>query len=105
MVWDALASYPSAGVAYTEFTDSVSAASGDPTLCPKTYTATISPSTLTTFSLDTTNKKFQIYSDAYSQIGSYTVTLVGALVEVPSVTKSTTFTITVVDPCPTTTLI
>ena len=104
-VWDALANYPSSGVAYTEFTDTVSTASGDPTLCPKTYTATITPTTLTTFNLDTVNSQLQIYSGAYSQFGTYTVTLTGALTEVPTVQASTTFTIYLPDPCITTTLI
>ena len=58
-VWDTIANYPSSGVAYSDFTDTVSTASGDPTLCSKTYTATITgPSSLTVFSLDTTNSQF-----------------------------------------------
>jgi hypothetical protein len=55
-VWDAMAYYPSSGVAYTDFTDTVSIVSGDPTLCSKTYTATITPTTLTTFSLDSSTR-------------------------------------------------
>ena len=56
---DADAEYPSAGVAYTDFTDTVSATSGNPTLCSKTYTASITgPATLSTFYLDTVTSKF-----------------------------------------------
>ena len=57
--WDAVAYYPQPGPAFTEFTDTVSTAAGDPTLCQKTYSATITgPATLTTFALDTTTKTF-----------------------------------------------
>ena len=59
--YDAVAYYPSPGPAFTEFTDTVSTANGgDPTLCSKTYTATIAPAGLTTFSLDKTTKTFQL---------------------------------------------
>ena len=103
---DTLASYPSTEVAYTDFTDTVSTTSGDPTLCSKTYTATITgPTTLTTFNLDTATSRFQIYSSTYNQIGTYTVTLTGTVTEVPTKFASTSFTITVTDPCSTTTLI
>ena len=48
--YDAVAYYPSPGPAFAEFTDTVSTANGgDPTLCSKTYTATISPPTLPVF--------------------------------------------------------
>jgi len=101
-----LAFYPSTGVAYTDFTDTVSAASGNPALCSKTYSATISgPATLTTFNLDSTTSKFQIYSGAYNQIGTYTVILTGAVTEVPTKFATTSFNIIVADPCLTTTLI
>ena len=104
-VWDLLAYYPSPGPAFTEFTDTISVTAGDPATCPKTYTATITgPATITTFSLDTPTKTFQVYSGAYNQIGTYTVTLVGALVEIPTITKSTTFSVIVTDPCLTATL-
>lgn len=102
-VWDALAYYPASG--FTDFTDTVSNASGDPTLCSKTYTASITPTTLTTFILDTTLSQFQIYSGDYSQIGTYTVTLTGSVTEFPTISASTTFSIVVTDPCPTTSLI
>ena len=105
-VWDALAYYPLSGAAYSDFTDTVSTASGNPTLCSKTYTATISPPTsLSTFNLDTTQSKFQIYSGAYNQIGIYSVALKGAVTEEPTKFATTYFTITVTDPCLTTTLI
>jgi hypothetical protein len=85
MVGDTVANYPTSGIAYTDFTDSVSTASGDPTLCSKTYSATITgPAILTTFNLDTATSKFQIYSGAYNQIGTYTVTLTGAVTEFPA---------------------
>ena len=103
---DADAEYPSAGVAYTDFTDTKSAASGDLTLCSKTYTASITgPATLSTLNLNTVSSKFQIYSNVYNQIGTYTVTLTGTVTEVPTIFATTTFTITVNNPCPTTTLI
>jgi hypothetical protein len=104
-VWDTMAYYPSSGVAYTDFTDTISTARGDSTFCSKTYTATITPTTLTTFSLDSSTSQFLIYSDVYNQVGTYTVTLTGAVTEFPTVLATTTFTITVVDPCLTTTLI
>jgi hypothetical protein len=104
-VWDPIAYYPSSGVAYEDFNDTVSTSSGNLTLCPKTYTAQITPTTLTTFNLNTSNSRFEIYSGAYSQIGTYTVTLTGALIEFSSMQTSTTFTITVDDPCLTTALI
>ena len=66
-VWDLIANYPSPGPAFVEFTDSISAAASNPSLCPKTYSATIVPTaTLTTFVLDTASKTFQIYSGAYN---------------------------------------
>ena len=105
-VWDTLAYYPSSGAAFSDFTDTASTTSGDPTLCSKTYSVTISPtSALTTFSLDVVTKKFQIYSGDLSQIGTYTVTLTGAVTSATTQSATTTFTITVVDPCLTTTLI
>ena len=57
-VWDALAYYPRSGAAYTEFTDSASTTSGNPSLCPKTYTATIAPTPLTSFELDNAKRQF-----------------------------------------------
>ena len=57
-VWDTLANYPSSGAAYSDFTDTVSTAGGDPTICSKTYSATISPTTLSTFNLDPTLSQF-----------------------------------------------
>lgn len=57
-VFDAVAFYPSPGPAFTEFTDTKSTAIGNPDLCPKSYTATISPNTLSVFSLDTTTDTF-----------------------------------------------
>ncbi len=57
-VWDTLANYPSSGAAYSDFTDTKSTASGNPALCSKTYTATISPTTLSTFNLDALLSQF-----------------------------------------------
>ena len=57
-VWDPIAYYPAPGPAFSEFTDTVSVAAADSTLCPKTYTATITPSTISTFALDTATKTF-----------------------------------------------
>ena len=39
-VWDAEALYPTSGAAFSEFTDSVSTSNNDPSMCPKTYSAT-----------------------------------------------------------------
>ncbi len=104
-VWDALAYYPLSGAAYTEFTDSASTASGDPSLCPKTYTATIAPTPLTNFNLNAATRQFLIYSDSFSQVGTYTVTLRAEVILYPSKFATTSFTVTVQDPCLTTTLI
>lgn len=105
-VRDILASYPLTGVAYTEFTDTVSTASGNPILCSKTYTALITgPATLTTFSLDVATSKFQIYSDSFNQIGTYTVTLTGTVTAEPTKFATTTFSIIIVNPCLTKTVI
>jgi hypothetical protein len=65
-VWDPLAYYPSTGAAFTNFTDTVSSASGNPNLCEKTYTAAITPSTLSTFSFDPSTQQFQILSESLS---------------------------------------
>lgn len=60
-VWDAEAYYPLTGAAFTEFTDTVSEAAGNPALCPKTYSATIDDAgTVTTFELDIATKTFKI---------------------------------------------
>ncbi len=61
-----MALYPISGAAYTEFTDTVSSASGNPNLCSKTYTVSITPTTITTFNLNLATRQFQIYSDAIS---------------------------------------
>ena len=37
-VWDLQKAYP----AFTDFPDSIATSNGDPTMCPKTYTATVS---------------------------------------------------------------
>jgi hypothetical protein len=94
-VWDALAYYPLSGTAYTEFTDSASTASSNPSLCPKTYTATIAPTPLTTFNLNAATKKFEIYSNVYSQFGTYTVTLRAEVTLYPSQFATSSFTVTV----------
>ena len=73
-------------------------------MCDKSYTASISPAGLTTFSLDSSTKKFQVYSDSYSQIKTYTVTLRGYITSATTQFAETTFTVTVSDPCLTTTL-
>lgn len=78
-VFDPVAYYPSPGPAFTEFPDSKSTAIGNPNLCPKSYTVSISPNTITTFSLDTATNTFRVYSGAINQIRTYTVTLYGAL--------------------------
>ena len=57
-VWDPIAHYPASGSAFTDFTDTVSTAANYSALCKKVYTATISPTTLTTFSFDDVNKQF-----------------------------------------------
>ena len=44
-VWDAEASYPASGVAFADFTDSVSTSNGDPNMCAKTYSATVTINT------------------------------------------------------------
>ena len=41
-VWDAEALYPISGDAFSEFTDSASTSNNDPSMCPKTYSATSS---------------------------------------------------------------
>jgi len=65
-VWDLEAFYPSSGAAFIDFTDSISTLNGDPTMCAKTYSATVSTNTggnsLTNFLLDTGMKQFKISS-------------------------------------------
>ena len=65
-VWDAAAFYPTSGAAFAEFADSISTANAVPTMCAKSYSATISTNgggiNLSAFSLDTTSKKFWISS-------------------------------------------
>lgn len=69
-VWDPIAYYPSSGSAFTDFTDTISSLNSDPSMCFKTYSATISTNSggnsLTTFSLDTLLNEFQIYSGNYN---------------------------------------
>ena len=65
-VWDLEQFYPSSGAAFTDFTDSISTSNSNPTLCAKTYSATISTNTggnsLTNFLFDTGLKQFKISS-------------------------------------------
>ena len=65
-VWDAEVNYPSTGSAFTEFTDSVSTANNDPTMCAKTYSASVSTNaggnSLTNFLFDQITKQFTISS-------------------------------------------
>ena len=44
-VWDLETVYPASGAAFSDFTDSVSSANGDPNLCAKTYSASVSTNT------------------------------------------------------------
>ena len=78
-------------------------------MCAKTYSATVTTNSggnsLSNFLLDTGLKQFKISSQNYNQIGTYTVTLTGSITDFPSQFDQTTFTITVTDPCLTTTLI
>ena len=78
-VWDVAFDYPFLGPAFAEFTDSVSTLNSVPTMCAKTYTATASTNaasvSLSAFSLNTSTKKFWVSSQAYNQIGTFTVTL------------------------------
>jgi hypothetical protein len=94
--------------AFTDFPDSVSNTNGDPTMCPKTYTATVSTNaggkSLTSLTLDSSLRQFTISSQSYDQIGSYTVTITAAVIGFTSVTKTATLTVTVKDPCLQTTL-
>ena len=59
-VWDTAAFYPSSGAAYIDFSDSVSTLNSLPTMCAKTYSATVSTNiggvNLSGFSLDTSSK-------------------------------------------------
>ena len=107
-VWDTQAYYPSSGFAFTDFTDLVQTANSDSSMCPKTYTATVSNNaggnSLSNFSLDSALREFLIYSGNYNQIGTFTVTIRGEVTEAPTKFATTTFTITVVDPCLTTAL-
>lgn len=41
-VWDLEKFYPGSGAAFLDFIDSVSSTNGDPSMCAKTYTATVS---------------------------------------------------------------
>jgi len=67
-VWDAEALYPLTVAAFTDFVDTVSTLNNYPTMCSKTYTASVTNNaggnSLTTFSLDVGLSKFKIYSDA-----------------------------------------
>ena len=70
VVWDLAAFYPSSGEAFTDFTDSISDFNSDPTMCAKTYSATVSTNSggnsLTNFLLDTGLKQFKISSQNYN---------------------------------------
>ena len=41
VVWDLESFYPSSGAAFTDFTDSISSLNADPTMCAKSYSATV----------------------------------------------------------------
>ena len=109
VVWDLEKFYPVSGAAFTDFTDSISTLNSVANMCAKTYSATVTTNSggnsLTNFLLDTGLKQFKISSQNYNQIGTYTVTLTGSITDFPSQSAQTTFTITVTDPCLTTTLI
>ena len=59
-VWSAEALYPTSGAAFLEFTDSVSTSNNDPSMCAKTYSATVSTNaggvSLTNFLFETGSK-------------------------------------------------
>ena len=83
-VWDdPLAFYPASGAAFTEFTDTVSTTNLVPTMCAKTYTASVTTNagliSLTAFALNTATKTFTVSSQSYDQIGTYTATLRGEI--------------------------
>ena len=65
-VWDLERFYPSSGAAFTDFTDSISTSNSVPTMCAKTYSATVSTNSggnsLTNFLFDIGLKQFQISS-------------------------------------------
>ena len=65
-VWDVAFDYPFLGTAFVEFSDSVSSLNSVPTMCAKSYTATVSTNgagvSLSAFSLNTSTKKFGISS-------------------------------------------
>ena len=70
IVWDLETFYPSSGAAFTDFTDSISSLNSDPTMCTKTYSATVSTNSggnsLTNFLFDTGLKQFKISSQNYN---------------------------------------
>jgi hypothetical protein len=78
-------------------------------MCAKTYTAISSTNaggfSLTNFVFDPSLKQFKVSSQSYNQNGAYTVTLKGEITDYPTQYATVTFTITVIDPCLTTTLI
>jgi hypothetical protein len=41
VAWDIESFYPSSGAAFTDFTDSISSLNVDPTMCAKSYSATV----------------------------------------------------------------
>jgi hypothetical protein len=63
-VWDLVSSHNT--IAFSEFPDTASTTNSFPTMCPKTYSATVTTLTggisLTTFSLDTSSKQFTVSS-------------------------------------------
>ena len=77
-------------------------------MCAKTYSATVSTnaggSSLSKFDFNAGAKQFKILSDVYNQIGTYTVTLKGEITSAPTNFATTTFTVTVLDPCLSTTI-
>ena len=64
-VWDLSQAYQ----AFPEFPDSIATTNGDPTMCPKTYTATVSTNaagkSLSLFTLDSLTRQFTISSQLY----------------------------------------
>lgn len=96
-VYDALASYATFSASTYTTTTGFSACGAF------TYTASIalgtSANSISTITLDSTNRGFFVYSGSLNQVGTYSVTLTSKLTSYPSQLASQTLTLTVVDPC------
>ena len=100
-VWDAKLS-----IAYAEFSDTIANNSYSPNRCEKDYQVSITSTSNPSISLSTytLTKTLQVWSENYSEIGSYTVNLTGFVKDYPSRNTTKSFTLELTDPCDSTIL-